>query len=151
MDPLVDLVSTAGNRLTTNLKASFSSMSPEKWIRLVIVVGTYMLLRPYLIKLGERIQMKAYEKEDQAAQARQAQVSPNQLRGQIDIPEDSDDEDGEENGNGAAQASATDWGKKARRRQRDVMKKLLDAEEKRLREKAGDEEDKDIEEYLVKE
>jgi hypothetical protein len=76
-----------------------------------------------------------------------AQISPNQLRGQVDIPEDSDDDDDDEADKG--QASSADWGKKARRRQRDFIKKMLDAEEKRLQETLEEEEDKDIEQYLV--
>jgi hypothetical protein len=143
MDPLVNMLSTAGNRLSTNLRSSFTDMTPEKWIRLVIIVGAYLLLRPYLIKLGAKAQMQAHEKDEKD---NTAEISPNQLRGQIDIPEDSDDEEGV-----APAATASDWGKKARRRQREVIKKLLDAEERRLQEQQEDEEDKDIEEFLIKE
>lgn len=91
--------------------------------------------------------MKAHEEEAARAEAEaKAKISPNELRGQIDIPEDTDDED-----ETVAKSSGPDWGKKARRRQRDVIKKLLDAEEQRLRENQEELEDKDIEEYLVKE
>lgn len=139
MDSLVGLLSTAGQRFTTNIKGTFDGMSAEKWIRVVIIVGAYMLLRPYIIKLGEKSQMKSHEKAEEQPLA---DVTPNQLRGQVDIPEDSDDEP--EGG-----STAADWGKKARRRQRNVIKKILDAEERRLREEQEDEEDKDIEEFLV--
>lgn len=91
--------------------------------------------------------MKAHEEEAARAEAEaKAKISPNELRGQVDIPEDTDDED-----ETTAKSSGPDWGKKARRRQRDVIKKLLDAEEQRLRENQEELEDKDIEEYLVKE
>lgn len=155
MDTFRDLITIAGDRITTNVKSGFTNMTPEKWIRLIIVAGAYALLRPYIIKLGAKQQMKAMEREgaeDEAAAA--AAISPNQLRGQVDIPEDSDDEDllpGGTKKEVAAAVTATEWGKKARRRQRGVIKKLLDAEEERLRQEHEDEEDKDIEEFLVKE
>jgi hypothetical protein len=162
MDSLRGLVTLLGDRVATNVSSGFTSMTLEKWIRLVIVAGAYALLRPYVIKLGAKQQMKAHEREEaeDAARAAAAEISPNQLRGQIDIPEDSDDEDDIlGGGGGAAQkkkettaaVTATEWGKKARRRQRDVIKKLLDAEEERLRQLHEDEEDKDIEEFMVKE
>ncbi|KAG4222284.1 hypothetical protein PC116_g29241, partial [Phytophthora cactorum] len=88
-------------------------------------------------------QEKQLEKQFAEEEARQAQISPNQLRGEIGIPEDSDEEEEQ------AETTAADWGKKARKRQRNMIKKLLDAEEKRLQELQEDEEDKDIEQYLV--
>jgi len=101
-----------------------------------------MLLRPYIIKLGSKSQMNTHEQDS----AEQAKISPNELRGRVQIPEDSDSEDE----GTTAQASGPDWGKKARRRQRDMIKKLLEAEERRLQESKEEEEDKDIEEFLVK-
>lgn len=102
-----------------------------------------MLLRPYLIKLGGRSQMKVHEQE--AAEAVPA-LSPNDLRGQVTIPEDSSDSEDEATSSGAQ----ADWGKKARRRQRHMIKRLLEVEEKRLEESKEEEEDKDIEEFLIK-
>lgn len=169
MEGLFDLFRLAGNRFQNNVQSGLANMTPEKWIRLVIIAGACtcplaltagvasllrntnsilqkdMLLRPYLIKLGARSQMQSHENAEQEAQAK-AEISPNQLRGQIDIPEDSDDE-----GETPAEASGPDWGKNARKRQRNMIKKLLEAEEKRLQESKEEEEDKDIEEFLVKE
>ncbi|KAH8764987.1 trafficking PGA2 [Diaporthe sp. PMI_573] len=151
MDGILNLLYIAYERFTRNLRGTLEGMSPEKWIRIVIIVGTYMLLRPYLLKLGGKAQMNQHEKEAAEAEAEaeaqaKAKMSPNELRGhKIQIPEDSDDSDAE----GEGQASATDWGKKARRRQRTMVKKLLDAEEKRLQELQEDDEDKDIEEFLT--
>lgn len=156
MDGITNLLYIAYERFTRNLRGSLEGMSPEKWIRIVIIVGTYMLLRPYLLKLGGKAQMNQHEKEAAEAEAEaeaKAKLSPNELRGhKIEIPEDSDDSDAEgEGGEGkkTGSASATDWGKKARRRQRTMVKKLLDAEEKRLQELQEDDEDKDIEEFLT--
>jgi hypothetical protein len=106
-----------------------------------------MLLRPYLIKLGGRAQMQSHEEESERAEAEaKAKISPNELRGRVEIPEDTDEED-----EATAEASGPDWGKKARRRQREMIKKLLEAEEQRLQENQEELEDKDIEEFLVKE
>lgn len=152
---MADLVNFAGmlyERFTRNLKGSFEGMAPEKWIRLVIIVGTYMLLRPYLLKLGGKQQMKQHEREAAEAEeeaAAKAKMSPNELRGhKLQIPEESDESEGEEEG-AEAKSSATEWGKKARRRQRTMIKKILDAEEKRLQELQEDDEDKDIQEFLT--
>lgn len=126
----------------SNLWATFTDLSLHKLVRIVMVLGGYILLRPYLLKLSGRSQMDQHEAP--LPEGAKAAISPNSLRGQVDIPEDSGDED--EDG-----ATGADWGKKARRRQRDVLKRLLDAEEERLAAEQEDEEDKDIEEFLVKE
>ncbi|RYO94449.1 hypothetical protein DL766_008922 [Monosporascus sp. MC13-8B] len=148
VEHLFDSVSKLGEllytRTTTNLGGSIKQMTPKQWIRLVIIVGAYCLLRPYVLKMASKHQQREMEREEQRAQA---EITPNQLRGQVvDIPEDSDDDDED----GQTQTTAADWGKKARRRQRNMIKKLLDAEEKRLQQLQEDEEDKDIEEYLVR-
>lgn len=149
MDGIINVLYIAYERFTRNLRGSLEGMSPEKWIRIVIIVGTYMLLRPYLLKLGGKAQMNQHEKEAAEAEAEaeaKAKMSPNELRGhKIEIPEDSDDSDAEVD----SKATSADWGKKARRRQRTMVKKLLDAEEKRLQELQEDDEDKDIEEFLT--
>ncbi len=99
-----------------------------------------MLLRPWLIKLGKKSQMASHE----AAETTTAEISPNQLRGQVDIPDDSDEDE-------AVETSSADWGKQARKRQRKFLKTMLAAEEKKLQESIEEEEDKDIEPYSVKE
>ncbi|KAK3359838.1 protein trafficking Pga2 [Lasiosphaeria hispida] len=154
MDELITLVSTLANRITANLRGSLENMSPEKWIRLVIIAGAYALLRPYIIKLGGRAQMNLHEQEaaeEVLSPGKKAAISPNELRGRVQLPEDSDSDEDDDEGTGTAtgHSSAADWGKKARRRQRDMIKRLLDAEEKRLQETKDEEEDKDIEEFLV--
>ncbi|RYP45217.1 hypothetical protein DL768_008410 [Monosporascus sp. mg162] len=146
VEHLFDSVSKLGEllytRTTTNLGGSIKQMTPKQWIRLVIIVGAYCLLRPYILKMASKHQQREMEREEQRAQV---EITPNQLRGQVvDIPEDSDDDE-----DGQTQTTAADWGKKARRRQRNMIKKLLDAEEKRLQQLQEDEEDKDIEDYLV--
>ena len=119
---------------------ALENMSLSKWIRLVVIVGGYLLLRPYLLKLGARTQMKEHEKSDSDTKAKTSAVD---LQSKVDIPEDTDDEEEVP----AAEAAAK-WGKKARRRQRTVIKKLLEAEEERLQEQQADDDDEDIKEFL---
>lgn len=151
MDAIFNFFYVIYERFTRNLRGSLEGTSPEYWIRIVIVVGAYCLIRPYLIKLGGKSQMNQHEQEAAAAAAEaeakaKAKMSPNELRGHtVQIPEESDDSEAENEG----QASATEWGKKARRRQKNVIKKILNAEEKRLRELQEDDEDKDIQEFLT--
>jgi flagellar biosynthesis/type III secretory pathway M-ring protein FliF/YscJ len=40
-----------------------STLNPD-WLRLLVIVGGYILLRPILIRFGARIQEKQLEKED---------------------------------------------------------------------------------------
>lgn len=142
---IVNLLATGLSNFKNNLAATYSnfiSWAPEKYIRLIAVVGAYILLRPYIIKFGSRMQTKEHEKEvDADEMAAAAAISPNSLRGHVQVPDDSDED--EEKTTGA------DWGKKARKRQRQMVKRVLEAEEKLRREQEEDEEDKDIEQFLV--
>ncbi|KAH8167520.1 hypothetical protein CIB48_g709 [Xylaria polymorpha] len=136
------LVTFITDRVTNNVTTSLTNMTAKQWIRLIAIVGAYALLRPYIIKLGAKHSAKEFEKAQQDV----AEISPNQLRGEIGIPDESDDDDaGPEQG----ETSSADWGKKARKRQRRMIKQLLDAEEQRLQETFDEQADKDIEEFLV--
>ncbi|KAH7032940.1 protein trafficking Pga2, partial [Microdochium trichocladiopsis] len=136
-------------RTTVNVAGSFKDMTPQQYIRLVMIVGAYMLFRKYVIVHGAKYQQRQMEKREAEEKAekekRNAEMSPNDLRGAAGIPEDTDSEDE----GAAASGSVLQFGKKARRRQRNAIKKLLDAEEERLRQLQEDEEDKDIQEFLV--
>lgn len=46
MDNIAGIASTIGNRFATNLKGSFTNMTPEQIIRLVIIAGACELYRP---------------------------------------------------------------------------------------------------------
>ncbi|KAI0205378.1 protein trafficking Pga2 [Astrocystis sublimbata] len=140
------LVNLITDRVTNNVTSSVTNMSAQQWIRLVAIVGAYALLRPFIIKLGAKHSGKEFEK----AQQDTADLTPNEIRGELGIPDESDDDD-DKNMPGAAEAGATgaDWGKKARKRQRRMIKQLLDAEEARLHETFDEQEDKDIAEFLT--
>ncbi|KFH47583.1 Processing of GAS1 and ALP protein-like protein [Hapsidospora chrysogenum ATCC 11550] len=131
-----------GQNATNNLSQMFNDMTAKEWIRLVIVVGSYLLLRPYVQKYFSKKQVEAMEKADAKEKAEaleKAKISPNDLRGvksNKDVADDSDDE---------AETSGAAWGQKARTRQRVMLKQMLEAEERRKQE---EEEDKEIEDLL---
>ncbi|KAK7189221.1 hypothetical protein DPSP01_005389 [Paraphaeosphaeria sporulosa] len=128
-----------------NFMASFSRLKPEGWIRLIWIVGAYMLLRPYLMKLGARAQERQHEKESAEAADTGAELHPNDLRGgkKVAIPGvDSDDEEEK------SEAKPGQWGKKARVRQRKLIRETLEKEEKRLQDEQEQEDLKDIADLL---
>jgi Protein trafficking PGA2 len=144
MADLLNYVRLWADNFQRNVSEAFYNMTPEKYIRLIVIIGAYALLRPYLMKLGSKFQTKEHEKEvDPDEMAAAAAISPNSLRGQVQVPEDSDEDEAE------GQVTGADWGKKARRRQRQMVRRVLEAEEKLRREQQEDDEDKDIEEFLV--
>mgnify|MGYP005989405237 CR=1 FL=1 len=126
-----------GSNASNNLQDTFSSLTPKQWLRLIAIVGGYMLLRPYLMKWGIKSAVKNLEEED-AKEKEKAKITPNELRGAYDLIEEQDEED-------LGDGTSTDWGSKARVRQRTILKQMMEAEERKRREEDSDE---DIKEYL---
>lgn len=140
------------NNFHRNLFHMFDDMNTTRYIRLVACVGAYLLLRPWFVKLGEKIQAKEHEKATKAKDPYEAvtkadkknKITPNALRGaggKTVTFADTDEED-------TAEPTGVQWGKKARQRQRKVVSKLLEKNEEKLRED-DEEEDQDIMELLV--
>jgi hypothetical protein len=138
------------HNFTHNIVHMWDGMTAIKYIRMIAVVGAYILLRPYIAKFGERFQEKQHEKElDPYEMGEQkAKLSPNALRGvggrAVELEESEEEEE-------EAEGTAADvkWGKKARKRQRMSIKKLLEQKERLLQEQQEDDDDKDIAKYLV--
>jgi hypothetical protein len=138
------------HNFTHNIVHMWDGMTAVKYIRMIAVVGAYILLRPYIAKFGERFQEKQHEKElDPYEMGEQkAKLSPNALRGvggrAVELEESEEEEE-------EAEGTAADvkWGKKARKRQRMSIKKLLEQKERLLQEQQEDDDDKDIAKYLV--
>lgn len=139
--------------LTHNIVHMWDGMTATKYIRLIAIAGAYLLLRPYLQKIQEKLQGKQHEKEldPYETEKQKPKLSPNALRGVGGKPVEIRDSDEEGDVEGDAEGAATNvnWGKKARKRQRQVVRKVLEAEEMRRMEEQEDDEDKDIREYLV--
>jgi hypothetical protein len=127
-----------GQNATNNLSNVFNEMTPKQWIRLVVIVGAYLLIRPYVLKHATKKSVERMERENKEREEKSAAISPNELRdGKKRIEEVDSDDEGE--------SSTTDWGAKARTRQRTLVKKLMQADEQR---RQDEEDDKDIADLL---
>jgi hypothetical protein len=51
------------DRLINNSIKSWEEMSAQRWLRIIIIVGAYMLIRPYLLKHAESSRKRRAEKE----------------------------------------------------------------------------------------
>lgn len=137
----MDLVYSIAERfynIPYHLLHSVDGMTLKSWIRLIAAVGAYLILiRPAMIKYGAKHQeklLKKMEKEDEEkykevmeAKAK-AKISANSLRGNVEEEEDSE-------GEGLASSPGdVQWGKKARTRQRKVVRRVLEEQERRGRE-----------------
>ena len=151
IDSAISYVQSTGH----NLSAAVLRLSLRDAIRLIMVIGAYtLLLRPFLTKFAEKRQADEHAKAtDPNSKRLTAAISPNALRGQIDaVLKDSDEDDAKEE-----ELTGGQWGKKARRRQRQMIREAIDAEGKRVEEVDSDEEMADLldegflEKYMAKE
>jgi hypothetical protein len=113
-------------------------MDATRWLRLVAVVGAYLLFRPLILKFGAKVQAAEHEKEVnfEEEKKKKAKISANALRG--DESEDEEEEEVEVTG------AEPQWGKKARKRSRKVVREILEAQERLLEE----DDNEDIKEFL---
>jgi hypothetical protein len=141
-DVVVENVLKYAGNFYRNITHILDDMDATRWIRLIAVVGAYFLLRPYVLKFGAKVQAAEHEKEVDARDMKKmkAKISPNSLRGQVEIP-DSDEEDEVES---TSTSTEPQWGKKARKRSRRVLKKILEDQERLLEE----DDNEDIKEFL---
>jgi hypothetical protein len=130
-----------GANASRNLQDSFGNMTMQHYLRLICIVGGYLLLRPQIMKFMTHNATKEMEKRDAMEKAAaKAKISPNELRsGKPETVQEDEDEYYEGQGTGA------DWGSKARTRQRLMLKKLMEAEEKR---RQDEDDEKEIAEFL---
>ncbi|KAM4056139.1 protein trafficking PGA2 domain-containing protein [Hirsutella rhossiliensis] len=127
-----------GHNATDNINDAFTNMTLQSWIRLTVIVGGYMLLRPYIMKLSTKFAVKKLEEDAKSQSKEKADptMTPNEFRGiKEKLYEAQDEVDG----------SGADWGSNARLRQRQMLKDLLEEEERR---RAAENEDADIQEFL---
>lgn len=122
---------------------TFTQVTLKGYLRIVIIIGTYLLFRRFLVQYAKKGQTADHERELDFGQFVEDEAAKKSTQSQVEVPPDSDEEDGATTG--------ANWGRPARRRQRDMIKNLLEAEEQKRIEEAGDASDKDIEEFLVKE
>lgn len=133
------------DNLVRNTTQAFTEMKPEGYIRLVVIVGAYALIRPYLMKLGAKMQERQHER-DAMEELLPTDIHPNELRTgkKYAIPgvEESDDEE-------ETEVKPGQWGKAARVRQRKFIRGKLEEEERRLQAEQEAESDKEIEDLLI--
>jgi hypothetical protein len=82
IDALFDNLNIAKDRLVTNSIASFEGMTAQRWIRIIVIIGAYMLLRPYLLGFAAKRQKQQFEAEaEELGLERDAGPNANSLRG----------------------------------------------------------------------
>lgn len=63
VDQVFNGLNIAKDRLVTNSIASFEGMTAQRWVRIIAIVGAYMLIRPYLLSFAAKKQKAQFEKE----------------------------------------------------------------------------------------
>lgn len=85
LNELAGYVKMGGENFVNNAFGIWETTTVTRGIRIVAIIGAYLLLRPYLVKLGEWQFKKELEKENASAveqnDALTAKISPNALRG----------------------------------------------------------------------
>jgi len=145
---VIKALTTWKGNFTRNTSESFSRMTAKNWLRLVIIVCTYCLIRPYILKLGAKVQQSYLEKESKEADEQWAAMHPNDLRGgrrNVDIPGVESEDEGEDGQNEVVVKG--EWGRKARVRQRKIVRKAMEIHEANLT-RTGYESDQDIADLL---
>lgn len=129
---VADLFKDLGSRLANvgpNIYNSFADTTLRNWIRIIAILGGYLLVRPYLVKGSVKKQEQEYAKIYADADAPKAKMPPNQLRDYQGRAVELDDSESE-----AGEGAEPQWGKKARQRKRKMVKQLEAELEQRSRE-----------------
>jgi hypothetical protein len=92
------------NNFTNNVSEGFTNASIKDWIRIVMVVGTYLLIRPHIIKLAGKTQERRLEAHKVAEEEAVARA--------VALAEDTESEEDKKDSR---------WGKKAKLRQRKFL------------------------------
>ena len=151
-EDIIDLFAEWVSNFKHNTTHMFADVKLKQWIRIIVIICTYLLVRPHLIKFGARQQEKQHEKDAAEAAANGVELTPNDLRGggggkkkvRIELPGVDSDEEAEKRA-----AKPAEWGRKATVRQRKAIRKVLEKEEERRRSEQEAESDKEIEKFLV--
>ncbi|EPS42370.1 hypothetical protein H072_3688 [Dactylellina haptotyla CBS 200.50] len=133
------MFSRLSDRINANLSDTLANFTRTDYIRLVAIVGGYLLLRPYLEKLGAKLQERDHARaidENEESSMAATGVKSRVIAGEGHDLEDSDDE-----------SEGKGWGKKQRLRKRQEKARKKKEIEDRIK-KDEDEEDKEIQEFL---
>ncbi|KAK6355042.1 hypothetical protein TWF696_004168 [Orbilia brochopaga] len=134
--PLAPITRILAN-FANNLSATLSSASTTDYIRLTAIVGGYLLIRPYLQKLGARYQERDHARTVDASE--ESSMAATGVKARVVAGEEDSDDDSDGEG----------WGRGKRLQQREQRaRRRREIEENTARGGFDDEEDKDIEEFL---
>jgi hypothetical protein len=82
VDWAIENLGVAKDRLVDNSIKSFEGMTPQRWVRIIVIIGGYMLLRPFLLGFAAKRQKKQFEQEaEELGLERDAGPNANSLRG----------------------------------------------------------------------
>lgn len=82
VDYVFENLNIAKDRLVTNSIASFEGMTAQRWIRIIVIIGGYMLVRPYLLGFAAKRQKAQFEAEaEELGLERDSGPNANSLRG----------------------------------------------------------------------
>ncbi len=127
------------NNFIRNSVHMWDDMTLTGYLRLVAIVGAYLLLRPWLVKLGERMQRGQLEKEEVVTTAgKGVRISANDLRGGKKAVKDGGakkgvswgDEGSDDSQEETATGKDVKWGKQARKRARQAERREIQEKEK---------------------
>ena len=107
-------------------------------LRLITIVGAYLLFRPYLLKMTSKFQERDHARPLSSTEE-DSPAAGNVAKGAL--PGDSEESDGEE----------MSWGAKVRRRKRAEREALKKAIQKEEETRACEESDEEIAEFLERE
>jgi hypothetical protein len=77
----LDWIIEAKDRFVTNSVKSFEGMTTQRWVRIIAIIGGYMLLRPYLLGMAAKRQKAQLDKEAEELGLADNGPNANALRG----------------------------------------------------------------------
>lgn len=146
LQAVIDLLTIWGGNFKRNLFGMWTGMDATRWLRLIAVVGVYMVFRNFIVKKAEAKQAREHAKTMGEVTGK---IPANTLRAGTTGKKVSFEESSEEGEEDATKATGLEWGKKAKKRQKQLAKKQLELDELKRKEAEGDAEDKDIMDLLV--
>ncbi|KAI1004050.1 hypothetical protein K3495_g4168 [Podosphaera aphanis] len=81
MSAITGLFKQGGDNFVRNVTGMWDGMRPRDYIRIIVIIGAYLLFRPYLLKFAAKLQARENEKQDKLKPSEvTTKLSPNQLR-----------------------------------------------------------------------
>ncbi|KAK4995044.1 hypothetical protein LTR66_005053 [Elasticomyces elasticus] len=133
-----NILSTWAGNFQHQTNAAFSNLGMKDYMRLIVIIGAYCLLRTHLMKLGAKLQAADHANPVVSSDGNPAADHRDEALPGLDYDSDEDEESVEPG----------DFGGRARLRQRRLLRRKMAEYEQRLLDEQAVESDKDIEEFL---